>query len=245
MRGYNQIANRRCKMSQAEFSHGFLPNCIQHDILSGISNDVRLFLQKNNKPTYYSGMHTRLPSLVRIITPNLMKYISARLQCTTLSLENVELHHLPAESEPIPPHQDNFYHCIEDGAGLKILVPLSDFSASSGALIFLNCTSSIGVLEHLPSRVKNFSSYIPMDVVDSLRLTQTSYAYRLGDASYHMLNSIHYSLGNRTKVDKTFLVYRFQRSASVQSPILLAKYQECYSKHVELVQEWCSSENGS
>ena len=147
------------------------------------------------------------------------------------SLECVELHYLPPSSVPIPPHQDNFYHCLEGGEGLKVLIPLTIFNANRGALSFFDCPSSIGVLPHLPSNVKNFSSYIPTDIIDELDYSLTTYNYRLGDASYHLLNSIHFSTGNQSDQESIFLVFRYHPVGITPSLSMLKTYNSTYATH--------------
>ena len=215
-------------------THGFLPKSIDRSVVARVNEYVELFLNKIPNPAYFSAIDEEIPLVRKLISPELEQKIKLILQCNSVKLFNVELHYLrPTPILSIPHHQDNFYHC-EKGVGLKVLVPLTAYLVTV-ALSFLDCKSSIGVLEHSPSDIENFSSYIKPEIIDSLHLMETSYTYEQGDASYHLLNSIHFSRGNKTHNGKSFIVFRYQSLDANESPTLLANYAECYRKHSKLI----------
>ena len=140
-------------MYHNQLTHGFLENSTSKDKIFKIKTKVDQYLRCKDYPTYTSAFGNIVPEVFELISDNLISLIRELLFSDFIKLENVELHYLPPSSEPIPPHQDNFYHCIEDGVGLKVLIPLTELSIKSGGLCYLNCTSDIGVLEH--TRVKS------------------------------------------------------------------------------------------
>ena len=175
-------------MNQDLISHGFLPDVIARDSIVRLKQEVDIYLYAASYPTYTPNLQLNIPSASRLISEDLLRKVKGILGSTNVVLQNIELHYLPPCSSPIPPHQDNFYHCLEGGEGLKVLIPLTNLNANTGGLYFLDCPSSVGVLPHHPSNVNNFSSYISADVFDELDYPASTYAYHLGDASYHILN---------------------------------------------------------
>ncbi len=213
-------------------SHGFLASLIDVKRIVDIRSKCDDFLLKEkNQSNYYTGDDLNIENLDQLINNCIYKKISILLQCDNPNLCSIELHvQLPGGS-PIPPHQDNFYHCINPEKGLKILIPLQPMNSEEGALSFLNCDNKFDVLEHSPSLLENFSSYIKSSIVNKLNLTETTYSYEIGDSSYHFLNSIHFSNGNKTDKNIIFLVYRFQDPSASIDKEMLSKYEKCQKEH--------------
>lgn len=216
---------------QKQLTHGFLPSTIDIDLLQSFVPALDSIITSSPGTTYFSELHISLPGLTQLISKELLSFTSKILHGSSLKLCNIELHFLPPNSAPIPPHQDNFYHCIASGHGVKLLIPLTNLSSFNGGLSFLDCDSSIGVLPHQPSSIRNFSSYILPSIFDKLDITRSSYEYRPGDCSYHLLNSVHYSTGNKSDKISYFLVFRFQDLNAVQCPDLLSAYSSCVDMH--------------
>lgn len=217
------------------FTHGFLSSSVDKDQVIYISTKVVSYVRTHQFPTYVSRIHLDLPIILSLISEELQEKVKDLLLCNEISLVNVELHCLPPKSLPIPPHQDSFYHCIEGSVGLKLLIPLCDLNINDGGLVFFNCKSSIGVLPHVPSHVRNFSACVETNYLDSLCLGTTSYNYCIGDLSYHLLNSIHFSYGNRSNTGKYFLVFRYQPEKARESMHMLSRYNQCYAEHLKLI----------
>lgn len=222
-------------MNQNQFTHGFLPGYLKPEFINIITKILKTDMMGDSANTYVSHLHIKYPELAALIPPNIMSYARIKLESDSVCLHNIELHCLPSCSSPIPPHQDNFYHCIPNGAGLKFLIPLTRLSTETGALSYLDCNSSIGILTHSPSKIKNFSAYIPDNVLNKLEYSYTSYEYLPGDASYHLLNSVHYSHGNKSHETTFFIVIRYQSSEVSESLKMIKKYKDCYLAHQEII----------
>ena len=179
-----------------------------------------------------SNIDCLFPRITSVITDEIISSVTEIIDASCLKLMNVEAHFLPSGSKPIPPHQDNFYHCLKDGKGLKVLVPLDSLNPFNGGLCFADCTSRIGLLCHEPSSVENFSSYIPLRSIEQNITSFACYNYFLGDCSYHLLNSIHFSYGNNSEHDVCFVVFRYQDSNAQIDKSQELIYQECYNKHL-------------
>ena len=106
---------------------------------------------------------------------------------------------------------------------------------SSGSLTFMDCDVNFPVQRHVSSTVKNFSSYIPKNEFDKLNFKKTTYNYEIGDASYHFINSIHFSDGNHSNSEIYFIVFRFQTPNATINKKALSIYEECFSNHKKLL----------
>jgi len=222
-------------MKSCPLTHGFFEREVELSCLKPIATQlIEMAQSANDSITYISSLHKIFPGVEHLINLSVYHKACRILNEKRLNLENVELHYMPAGSEPIPCHQDNFYHCVPEGRGIKILIPLTDLSTTNGALHFLDCDSSIGVLEHRPSSVMNFSAYIDQTIINSLKVGITKYKYKMGDASYHLLNFFHFSCGNQSDQSSAFIVFRYQPPNIKQCEQMLNAYRDCYSQHVKI-----------
>ena len=222
-------------MDKEANTHGFWPQCIESSSISTCNSDVYNFLQSNAYPEYTSSIHRLIPSTLGLIDDQKIERMVKNILGEGFTIENSELHFLPPDSPPIPLHQDNFYHCINQGLGLKILIPLTPLDLVSGALVYKNCRSSLGVLPHQASTTKNFSSSISPKNELLKSLSETYYSYVIGDASYHLLNSMHYSYGNKSERMSYFLVFRFHACSAVLNPCLQQEYNQNLQQHKRLI----------
>ena len=96
-------------------------------MIKKISLKCNSYLNKMEKiENYYGNIEEEIPEIIEIINTDIYEFIKESISCKNPFLCNTELHVQLSECNPIPPHQDNFYHCIDGDKGLKILVPLSN-----------------------------------------------------------------------------------------------------------------------
>ena len=181
----------------------------------------------------YKSEGTIKPAISNI--NSVLEKVLSLLNVNDVNLEAIELHIQRANCAPIPPHQDNFYHCIDPDKGLKVLIPLDNLSPTNGGLIYLDNDINYPILDHIPSNIENFSAIIEDRLFNKLRSKKSSYELNIGDSVFHFMNSIHYSLGNSTSKDSLFLVYRFQSPNAEVDKIAEKKYEECYQKHLRIL----------
>ena len=192
-------------------SHGLISKSIDKNLLEIVRKDCLNYLADNtNIKNYSAEIASYSKNINLIINDLLLNKVTELLECKEFEICAIELHVQRSGCNSIPPHQDNFYHCIDPRKGLKILIPLQNLSASNGGLIYLDNDIDFPVQNHSPSKIENFSSYIDEYTFAKLKDSKTSYDLELGDSVFHFLNSIHFSLGNKTLTDSMFLVYRFQ-----------------------------------
>jgi len=215
-------------------SHGFLPKLIEPNYLLAIRQQCSAFLKRTSPCTaYISNLQKHDQDIRSLAVSKCMLDTVSSLLCTESPiLCNVELHTQFPGGPPIPYHQDNFYHCIINGLGVKILIPLTPLSPDSGGLTFLNVRSDFPILNHFPSERKHFSSYIDPCLISELGISSQSYIYKLGDASFHYLNSIHSSASNQTNSSTMFLVYRYHHPDAEVSAEMSLKYNQTYQAHL-------------
>lgn len=217
-------------------SHGFLSNIVSRQNLEKFDIELKKFISCQKKlNSYYSNINKEIPNVLNLINSELLEKVMTLLNNDSPEICNIELHIQFKHSKGIPPHQDNFYHCINPTEGLKVLIPMQPMNNYKGSLTFLDCSVNYPVQEHIPSDVPNFSSAISFEKHKKLNLKSTCYEYKICDASYHFLNSIHFSNGNQTNKDILFVVFRFQKPKAKVDLVALSKYNECYQKHKNIL----------
>lgn len=217
-------------------SHGYLQSYFSASSILEVKTDCESFINGSiDYSGYLSNVETIIPSVKKIIDSASLRSLASRLLRTERPiLCTTELHTQFSEGISIPPHQDNFYHCISSGNGVKILVPLSNLNLSNGALSYYDVPFDHRVLKHVASTRRNFSSFIPPDIVAEIPFSTTCYDLNIGDISYHFLNSIHFSHSNGTSTPASFLVFRFHHQDAIQSPEMLKEYSIVYNQHLVL-----------
>lgn len=219
-----------------KLSHGFLDNIIDKKCLSSVKKECLLFIKKqNNCSNYYKISDNNSINSKRLINTNLLSKVINLLGDPSPNICAIELHVQKSFCNHIPPHQDNFYHCVNPKDSLKVLIPLQYLDELNGGLIFFDSEYDYPVLEHFPSNQKNFSAYINNSILTKINLGTSSYKYKKGDASFHYINSIHFSNGNKTNNDSLFLVFRFEKNSAKIIQENKLKYEKCYESHLHLI----------
>ena len=214
-------------------SHGFLPGFNNVGKLARARKEIETFLRTLQiSDDYVKDIDEHCPESMDLLPEDLN--LSGVDIKTRQCLKRVELHIRRSGGASIPAHQDNFYHCIPNGRGVKVLVPLDELSPANGGLTFLDVKTGQQVLEHMPSNIKDFSATISPKALYEVAATHTKYIYKLGDASYHWLNSIHWAKANSTKADVMFLVYRLEEPGAAVDESMKARYESCYAQHLAL-----------
>tara|TARA_Y100001978_G_C23580491_1_gene378720 strand:+ start:153 stop:878 length:726 start_codon:yes stop_codon:yes gene_type:complete len=218
--------------------HGFLTNFISKSDLKIAFNEINKLLLDFKPNQKYYDLSEFIDDFSPLIlnSPYLYK-LNNLLYSDNPTLEALELHIQYPGSVAIPPHQDNFYHNIDDNLGLKILIPFQKLSFNNGGLIFIDVKQGFPVLKHSPSSVESFSSYISSEIFDFDNSPQTTYSYEEGDISYHFLNTPHFSQGNQTALRSAFIVFRMHSPLAIKNTYFEKIYQDNYKEHLRLINE--------
>jgi len=217
-------------------SHGMVKGVINKNSLNIVREKCLNFL--NHNPTinnYTNEISKYVENIEELINPNIIKKIEYLIDDSNPKLCAIELHIQKAGCNPIPPHQDNFYHCVPHNKGIKFLIPLTKLNMHNGGLFYSDSNVDFEILKHSPTKIENFSSFIEDKIFKNLDLNYTNYSLSEGDAAYHFLNSIHFSKGNKTANDSLFLVFRYQSRNVEINELSLLQYQKCYEEHLEMM----------
>jgi ectoine hydroxylase-related dioxygenase (phytanoyl-CoA dioxygenase family) len=215
-------------------SHGFIPRLLTLEELGHLIQLCQGEGLVDSELTYFSNLLDLFE--YHLICPASVIDVACRLLGTDrVSMQSIELHNQPPQSLPIPHHQDNFYHCLSSGLGVKILLPLCALDRGSGALTFLDCNYNYQTLKHTASSVPNFSSYLQAEQYIHHSFSETTYQYEPGDASFHYLSSIHYSDGNNSNSTTSFLVYRFYSENFEINADMVKQYESIRIEHHKLL----------
>ena len=217
-------------------SHGVLPRRLSPEESAEISHR---YFSKYPLSTHPRYLPLQISHTYELLGPqlftNLQDASSYLMSESSPDLLAIEAHCQHPQCNPIPAHQDSFYHCIEGNYGIKLLVPLTPITAYRGGLLFYDNPSLFKTLPHSPSIEESFSASIPSKHLSNLSFPITKYNLELGDFGYHFLSSIHYSEGNRSIQPTVFLVFRFQSASVNPDPEMLQRYQACYEQHLHLL----------
>ena len=217
-------------------SHGFLKEKINKEKIIYVRDLIFKFLRNESQVrNYYKNIEEQIPEANSLISSDILRRINNLIKNKNVELKVTELHVQLPKCEKIPPHQDNFYHCVDYDKSLKILIPLQEMDLNNGGLIYADIQYDYPILKHNPSSIPGFSSFISESEYFKKNFKETNYIYKLGDCSYHFGNSIHRSIGNKTNLETLFLVFRFEVKNSEININLQKQYNDCFKQHQDLI----------
>ena len=217
-------------------SHGFFTQIVNKKLIKSIRKKCNSYLC-NKSATYFSNIDKEILEIKNLMSTGIKSKLEILLKTKEYKVSNVEMHVIEPHSLPIPPHQDNFYHCTEFQKSLKVLIPLQKFNNNNGALTYFDCEYDFPVLPHYASDVKNFSSFIKSSDAKNIPYKFKSYNFELGDASYHYVNNVHFSNGNQTDERTIFIVFRIETLNSKVDKEALKLYLTCKEKHEKILKK--------
>ena len=208
-------------------SHGLIRNAIPVQDIIALKEETQRILSQIDANTAYAKDLNLLSEYIESRALDLIHIANRLLGREDCMLKTAEYHARYNDGSRIPPHQDNFYHCLKNGDGVKILVPLTKLDRERGALIFADVDKSQPVLPHIPGESKHFSSRISESNWRALCTPNTCYQYSLGDISYHYLSSIHWADPNTSNEPTAFLVFRYEPENAEEDLLMQHAYQSC------------------
>ena len=221
-----------------EYSHGFIGRLLSEEVIKSLK--ARIARSPICEDTYVSDLQDVIPEIVNIYNHDLRRScIEITKPCGMgAELKAIELHTRQSHGESIPYHQDNFYHCIKSGRGLKLLLALDDMGEDEGGLVYVNASARFRVLEHIPSRIKGFSSMIEDGEGKRIEEEFGSTAYRLrrGEVAYHFLNNVHRAGTNKSSLKRQFIVFRVEASGECEDRIMRERYERVVEEHMRLTE---------
>ena len=124
-------------------------------IKSGLFDKKDLAIE-NDKIKYLKNPQIYFSSIKHLIQSSLLE-LSELLIGENVYVDLIELHQKYPGASETPPHQDNFYFCLEKGQSLTAYIPLNDQNYKNGALAVLPGSHKME-LDHHYSKVPGFSS---------------------------------------------------------------------------------------
>ena len=123
-----------------------------------------------------------------------------------------------------PPHQDNFYFCLDPPAAVTAYIPLDPQSAVNGQLCYVPRSHREGTHGHSKSKVPAFSSGLALDPIPEEKLFRLD--AQPGDVSFHHCNMVHLASENRSDLHRRAVSIRIQGIEARISSVLKARYEE-------------------
>ena len=136
----------------------------------------------------------------------------------------------PGIDHPTPPHQDNYYFCLDPDASITLWLAIDPVNQHNGCLRYLPGSHRGGLREHDASNVLGFSQGIT-DYGDEQKEREEEICCQPGDLVVHHGEMIHRADPNRTadQPRRAFaIVYRSESAKRDETAYL--KYQERLSQ---------------
>jgi len=172
---------------------------------------------------YINGVNALVPELNCLFCSEILMAARALLG-QEVYFRQMELHNkAPRCGSLTPPHQDNFYFCLEPADALTAYIPLDLHEAENGGLSFVRGSHRLGTLRHEYSSVRAFLSFIlECNYPDSDVFCLEADA---GDVSFHHVNTIHYASDNPSDKPRRSISIRVYGVQSRWSPEMANRYE--------------------
>jgi len=139
--------------------------------------------------------------------------------------EMIEIHNKePNGGTRTPPHQDNFYFCLDPSDACTVYVPLEAHGPHNGGLHFIAGSHLEETLHHESSKIKAFSSGI--DLTDEQLKSEKVIPINAnpGDILIHHCKTIHFTYDNNSKESRLSASIRINGVNAKKNEALLNKY---------------------
>lgn len=141
----------------------------------------------------------------------------------------------PGTNHPTPPHQDNYYFCLEPPNVVTIWLALDRVDDENGCLRYLPGSHRLGIRRHDRSNVLGFSQAI-VDYSDADRQHEVAVHLQPGDAVAHHGNTIHRAEPNQSsdRHRRAFAMV-FQGISCKRDPQAFQRYQQALQRQHEML----------
>lgn len=164
--------------------------------------DAHAFYEDKSRPETLKQMHhMSIDPFFRqyVDHPQWRRLAEAMIGETAKSEEPEWFNKPPGSNHPTPPHQDNYYFCLEPPHVATIWVALDDVDEENGCLRYVPGSHLKPVRSHTSSQVIGFSQGIP-DYGTEDREAEVLIELAPGDAVIHHGNLIHRAEANQSTV---------------------------------------------
>jgi len=156
---------------------------------------------------YCESVDHYVPSIKRLLNLKLLAAASVLLGGQDTYFFAAEMHDkVPRQGTITPPHQDNFYFCLDPADALTIYVPLELHGRANGGLCYVRGSHHLGTMDHRKSKVKAFSS----ELLGLAPGEQQVYPLEMqaGDVVFHHANTVHFAPRNPSDLHRRSLSIR-------------------------------------
>jgi hypothetical protein len=176
-------------------------------------------------PKYFQGINSHIKYFNKFLSSRLLN-IGSILLNQDVYFNDLELHNkIPKIGTDTPPHQDNFYFCLDPPDCVTAYIALSPQNENNGGLSFIPGSHKQETLIHKPSDTKAFSSYLECDLTNYICPDLMP-----GDTIFHHAKTIHFANANSSDNIRTSLSVRIPGVNAKISTKLLTIYEQ-YKKN--------------
>jgi phytanoyl-CoA hydroxylase len=131
-----------------------------------------------------------------------------------------------------PPHQDNFYWCVNNDEGITVWISLDKVSKKNGGVYYYQGSHKLGLLNHKPSLAPGSSQTIMS--FDKLKIHKIiTPKLSPGDCIIHNSLVVHGSNKNNSNMSRRGITLRFIPSGSKISKNQKKNYEKSLKKQIE------------
>ena len=124
----------------------------------------------------------------------------------------------------VPPHQDNYYWCVNNSKALTIWISLDKSTKKNGALSYYSGSHKYGVLNHRASYHPGTSQKVPL-FKKIKKLKKETPKLNPGDALLHHCLIVHGSEKNSSSKSRRGLTFQFMDKKSKVDQRMKKKYE--------------------
>lgn len=140
------------------------------------------------------------------------------------------------EGMPAPPHQDNYYWCVEKAKTMTMWVALENVNKKNGSLYYYDQSNKMGRLNHEASYAKGTSQTVEKKILNKIpKHKKKITSAKPGDIFIHHGYAIHGSEKNNSKKSRKGMSMWFKSKKSKISKKLLKLYKESLEKQTKAI----------
>ena len=142
------------------------------------------------------------------------------------------------EGMSAPPHQDNYYWCVENCRTMTMWIALESVNKNNGPLYYYDQSNKMGRLSHEASYAKGTSQTVEKKILNKIpKHKKNIISANPGDIFIHHGDVIHGSESNKSKKSRKGLSMWFKSKTSKISKKLLKLYKEDLKKQINTIYE--------
>ena len=141
----------------------------------------------------------------------------------------------PGTDHPTPPHQDNYYFCLQPNTSITLWLALDPVDQENGCLRYLPGSHRLGIRPHEASNVLGFSQGIESYGEEEMA-REVEICCQPGDLVVHHGEAIHRADPNRSRdrQRRAFAVVYYTRSATRDEQAYQAYQQRLEKQHLAM-----------